>query len=432
MLRVHKNKEVRNASWLIAARIAQMLISLVVGLLTARFLGPSNFGLINYGAAYVAFFTALSSLGINSVIVKNFVDHPQEQGETIGSALALRAVASFISMLSIIAISLVMDAGEYTTILVVALCALSLVSHIFETFNFWFQNRYHSKKVAIATLAAYMLTAIYKIVLLILGKNVLWFAFATALDYLIYALIIYYLYRRDNGPSLSFSFSKSKQLIRVSYHYILSGLMVSIYGYTGNIMLKQMLDEASVGYYATAVSICMMWTFVLQAIIDSVYPTIMRQFRENREAYERKNRQLYAIVFYVSMSVSLFLTLFGSFIVTLLYGEAFAPATLPLQIATWYTAFAYLGVARNAWIICENQQKYLKYIYFGAAIMNVALNFILIPWLGVCGAAVSALVTQIGTSLILPCMFSGMRRNTHLILEAVCLKGVFPRPANSN
>ena len=67
---------VKNAGWMIAGKIVQMLIGFVVGLLTARYLGPGNYGLINYAGAYTTFFAAICTLGINSVIVKEFVDAP--------------------------------------------------------------------------------------------------------------------------------------------------------------------------------------------------------------------------------------------------------------------------------------------------------------------------------------------------------------------
>ena len=67
---IFNNKIINNMSWMIGGKVAQMIINLFVGLLTARFLGPSNYGLINYGLAYTAFFSSFCTLGINSVIIK--------------------------------------------------------------------------------------------------------------------------------------------------------------------------------------------------------------------------------------------------------------------------------------------------------------------------------------------------------------------------
>ena len=134
------NKVARNAGWLISGKVFQMLINFVVGLITARYLGPSNYGLINYAGAYTAFFASFCTLGINSVIVKEFVDNPDKTGEIIGTTLGLRALSSFLSALSIIGISFVVDAAEPTTIWVVALCSVGVIFQIFDTFNYWFQS----------------------------------------------------------------------------------------------------------------------------------------------------------------------------------------------------------------------------------------------------------------------------------------------------
>ena len=423
-LHLLKGKEARNATWIIGGRLVQMALSLVVGVLTARYLGPNNYGLIGYGTAYVSFFTSLCVLGLNSVIIKDFVDHPDEQGEAIGSALVMRIAASLLSAVMIVGIVAVVDYGEMETLLVVALCSLGLVFHVFETFQFWFQSQYRSKITSMATLLAYILMSAYKIVLLILEAGVSWFAFAMSVDYIVIAIFLYIAYRRYKGPRLTFSFRKAKSLLSVSYHYILSAMMIAIYGQTDKIMLRQMLpsgDEA-VGYYTVATAICAMWVFVLQAIIDSLYPTILQLHGKDTAAYEKKNRQLYAIVFYVSIFVSLVFQFLGGFAVDLLYGDAYAPAVLPLKIVTWYTAFSYLGVARNAWIVSEGKQKYLKYLYGSAAIMNVILNFVLIPLWGVSGAAAASLITQMATSIFLPLCFKELRPNAKLMLEAICFR----------
>ena len=83
------NKTVKNAGWIVGGRLVDKVLAFVVGILTARYLGPGNYGLIGYVTAYVTFFASLCNLGINSVIIKNFVDHPQEEGLTIGTTLVL-------------------------------------------------------------------------------------------------------------------------------------------------------------------------------------------------------------------------------------------------------------------------------------------------------------------------------------------------------
>lgn len=419
---IRQNRVVKNASWLICGKVFQMLLNLAVGLLTARYLGPSNYGLINYAAAYTAFFSSVCNLGLNSILVKELIDNPEKDGEIIGTSLGLKAISSLLSALTIVSISFFVDGGESTTQLVVLLSSIGMIFQIFETFNYWFQSKLCSKVTAVATLIAYTITSAYRVALLITKKTVAYFAIAGTIDYICLALLLYLCYRKSKGGRLRFSKAYSASLLKKSYHFILPGIMVAVYGQTDKIMLKHMLSDAEVGYYATAVTLCGMWCFILTAIIDSLYPTIMEAYNDNKAQFDKRNKLLYTIVFYISTVVSIGFTIFGELVVKILYGVDYLPAAAPLRVITWYTAFSYLGVARNAWIICMNRQKFLKYIYCAAAVCNVALNCIFIPMWGAVGAAIASLVAQIMTTLIVPFFISGMRENSKLMLEAILFR----------
>lgn len=412
----------RNAGWLIGGRIIQIIISFAVGLLTARYLGPSNYGLINYAGAYTVFFSAICTLGINSVLVKEFVDNPGEESTVIGTSLGLRAISSLLSAFMICGISFFADAGEPTTQIVVMLCSLGVVFQIFETFNYWFQARLQSKTTAIVTLIAYMVTSAYKVFLLATQKPVTYFAFATSVDYICVAILLFVCYKKQGGGKLRFSKKYGWSLLKKSYHFILPGLMVAIYGQTDKIMLKHIVNDAETGYYSTAITLCTIWCFVLNAIIDSLFPPIMEAFRNDKQDFDKKNKLLYSIVFYVSVAVSVLFTLFGGFFIRFLYGEAYLPSVAPLRVITWSTAFSYLGVARNAWIVCMNRQRCLKYIYLSAAVFNVILNFLFIPLWGATGAAVASLAAQIITTFIAPFFIKDMRENSIMMVKAILFK----------
>lgn len=425
MLReLFKNKIIKNAGWLIGGKIIQALINLVVGLLTARYLGPSNYGLINYALAYTAFFSAFCTLGINSVLVKEFVDHPGKEGEVLGTSLVLRAVSSLLSAVVIVCIVSIADAGEPTTILVVVLSSLGVVFQIFEVFNYWFQSKLRSKVTAIVTLIAYAVTAAYKVFLLITGKSVVWFAFAASVDYICIAVLLLLAYKKCGGGKLVFSRGYGKEILKKSCFFILPILMVGVYGQADKIILKHMISEAEIGYYSTAVSLCSAWCFVLSAIIDSIYPSIMEANNVDAALFEKRNKQLYAIVFYLSVFVSVCFTVLAKPVIRIMYGAAYLPAATPLRIITWYTAFSYLGVARNAWVVCKDRQRYLVYVYLVSAVCNLGLNLLLIPRWGASGAAAAALVTQVLSAVVVPAFIKGLRANVRMMVDAILLRGI--------
>ncbi len=421
-----KNRIVRNSGWLIGGKVLQMAISLVVSLLTARYLGPSNYGLINYAAAYTGFFTAFCNLGISYVLVKELVDSPENEGQLMGTTLILRLISSTLSAIMIICLVCVLDAGEPTTILVVALSCIGMVFHVFDTFNYWFQWRLQSKVCAIATFVAYVITAAYKLILLATGKSVIYFAFATSVDHICIAVMLLIAYKNNDGTRMTFSRKWAVRLLKKGFPYILPTLMGAIYTQVDKFMLKQIISEAEIGFYSTAVTVSGLWCFVIAAIIDSVYPSLLEANKANDGTFIRKNKTLYAIVFYVCIGVSVVITILAEVIINILYGKAYHGAVNPLRILTWYTAFAYLGVARQAWIVCNGKEKYLVHIYVISAAVNVVLNLILIPYFGASGAAVATLMTQIAT-VFAPYLIKGMRENAVMMAEAILLRGVFAK-----
>lgn len=422
--RAIKNKEVKNAGWLIGGRIARMLISFFVSILVVRYLGPSNHGIINYVAAYAVFFSAFCTLGINSVIIKDFLDYPEQVGTSIGTSIGLRIVSCLLSSISMVIVVFLVDGNDSTITTIAILYSSSLVFTAFDTINYWFQSKYLSKVVAIVAFSAYVATSLFKIILLILNKSVIWFALESLVESFVIALGLIMFYKKYDGPKWHFSKSVAKRILSKSKHYILSTILIVVYSQTDKLMLKQLLNETEVSYYSLAYSVCQMWVFVLTAIIDSIYPTIVSLYNSDYEAYEKKNRQLYCIVFYCSVAVSMFFLMFSDTIIPLLYGEEYNGAIIPLKIVTWYTSFAYLGVARNAWIVCENKQKYLSVMYICAAVINVIANFFFIPQWGASGAAFATLITQLFTSLIIPLMIKDMRRNAVLMLEGMIFRKI--------
>ena len=189
-----------------------------------------------------------------------------------------------------------------------------------------------------------------------------------------------------------------------------------------------MLDLKETGFYSTATAINGMWCFVLTALIDSMQPSVMEAHKSgDEEQFKNKNRQMYAVVFYVSMGVAVLFNVFAEVAIYILYGKDYLPAAMPLRVVSWYTAFSYLGVARNAWIVSKGMQKHLSKLYIFAAVANVLLNCALIPVMGSSGAALASLVSQVLTGFVLPFFIKDLRENAMLMLEAIMLKGVLKK-----
>lgn len=427
---MRKNKVVQNASWIIGARVIQALLSFVIGMLTARFLGPSNYGLINYAASVVAFFTPIMELGITNIIVHQLIEHNDREGDTLGTALALNLFSAVFCIAGIIAFSIVANYGETETVVVCALYSILLVFKAVEILQYWFQAHLFSKYSSIATLTAYIVVSAYKVFLLVTHKSVYWFAISYAIDNCVIAILLWVLYKRLGGQKLRFSKNTAKRLFSQGKYYIVSSMMVTIFAQTDKIMLKAMLGAESVGFYSAAVTCAGMTGFIVTAIIDSFRPVIFEGKKKSEEVFNNHLVSLYSIIIYFSLAQSLVMTIGARVIVLIVYGNQYVPAIDALRIVVWYTTFAYLGSVRNIWLLAENKQKYLWKINLFGALANIALNALLIPWFGINGASFASLITQFFTNVIVGYIIRPISPNNALMVKGmnpIALKGVISK-----
>ena len=277
------NKLFSNIIWDMGGKIFQMVLTLLVGMLTARYLGPSNYGIIGETASYVSFFSVICQLGFTSTAVKELMDNKEKEGEILGTTIFFRVCTSLISSVAITCLLYILKEGDKVIVWVAFLQSLSLAFQSFEMFHYWYQSRLETQVSVKVQSFAYVLMAAYKIVILALGKSVEWFAFSTALEAAVVGVALVWIYHKGPGGRLSISISAGKEILKRSYHFILSGLMATIYGEMDKIMLGEMLSETAVGFYTAATKVSTMWSFVLTALINSSRPVIIASRNKSNE-----------------------------------------------------------------------------------------------------------------------------------------------------
>lgn len=418
-----KNSVFKNAAWIIACKIIQSLINLVIGLLTVRYLGPSNYGSLTYVMSVVAFTMPIMQLGLNQTLVKEFVQSSNQEGTILGTALVTNMLSSAICMIGSVAFVAIANAGEKESLLVCVLYSFTLLFQATEMTQFWFQSKLLSKYPSIASLCAYMVVALYKTYLLVTGKGVVLFALSNVLEYFLISVILISFYKKIGKQPLSFNRRIAREMLSRSKHYIIPSLMVMVFQHTDRIMIRLMIGEAETGFYSAAITCIGMSAFVFSAVIDTARPVILEEKEKSAALdcaqYEKRVIQLYSIITCLSLTQSVFMTLLAKPIVFLLYGKAYAKTAGILSVAVWYVTFSYYGSVRNVWILAEGKQKYLLGINVAGALANVMLNYALIPVWGAVGAALASLFTQFFTNVVIGFLFKPIRRNNDLLVKSL-------------
>lgn len=420
---IKKNSTSQNAIWIISCKIFQSAFGMVVSMLSARYLGPSNYGLISYAASIAAFVLPIVQLGFRSTLVSEIIDNPDREGEIVGTSMFYSFLSAIVCIVAICAFVRVANPNERITYIVCGLYSLCLLAQALEMIQYWFQAKLISQYTSLTGMVAYIIMSCYKIYLLVTQKNIYWFAIANTVDYLIIALVLIAFFYKLSEQKLKVSLKCFLEMFAKSKFFVVSSLMVTIFAQTDKIMLKMMLSEESVGIYSAAVTCAGLTSFVFAAIIDSFRPNVFGKKKISEKDYENSLISCYSVVIFLSLMQSLICTIFSSSIINILYGADYVKSSDVLRIVVWYTTFSYLGPIRNIWILAENKQKYLWKINLSGASANVMLNLLLIPHIGVMGAALASLLTQFFTNVIVGFIIKPIRYNNYLLL-----KGCNPKP----
>ena len=331
-----KKKFFSNIGWLMGGKIVNMTLQFVVSLATARYLGPSNFGMINYVAAFVSFFSSIASLGLVVIVIKEIATDKYDSNEVIWTSIWMRFATAVLSTISIIALMFITNRDDPMIVQIAFLESLSILFSSFDTINYYFQAKLLSKWSSIAGVLAYIGMSLYRIYLLATNADIVWFAFATSTDMIFLTVFLMIFYIRIEGFHPKFNWRLGRKLLKQSYHYLIAGLITILYAQVDRIMLGNMLDKASVGYYSAALTISTLWSMIPTALIQSLSPVLYDAAKKDRSLYLRRLRQSYAALFWLNAAYSVFVGLFAHWIVLLLYGKEYLAGTTALRIVVWY------------------------------------------------------------------------------------------------
>ena len=368
----------------------------------ARYLGPEQFGLLNYAVAFVSLFAAVADFGLNGIVVRDLVQDPTTSQITMGTAFALQTLGGVIAFgLALMAISYVRPDDELAR-LAVDVLALLMVFKATEVVRYWFESQVQSKYIVWMGNGVSLCLSAIKIGLILAKASVLAFVWAIFVEGLLVAvgLLIVYAWRGGKPSLWRIRFSRAAVLLRDSWPLILSGLAVMVYMRIDQIMLGQMLGDESVGLYTAAVKISEAWYFIPVAIVTSVFPSIIEAKKQSEIHYIHRLQRLSDVMVLMALGVAIPMTFLSNWVITLLFGDAYLQSGSVLAIHIWAGIFVFTGLVSGKWLLIEGLQRYSFYRTLFGASVNVGLNAILIPKYGIIGAAWATVVSQACANMV--------------------------------
>jgi len=392
-------KYFKNTSWLFAEKILRMVVGLFVGIWVARYLGPEQFGLFSYAQSFVGLFAAFATLGLDGIVVRELVKDESRRDSLLGTAFRLKLIGALLVLIAL-AMAVKLSHQDSLTTLLIFIVASATVFQSFNVIDFYFQSKVLSKYIAYANIVSLLISSLVKIALVLNEAPLLYFAYVVLFDSFILAcgFLSVYRYKKFFTSQWQFDAKVALSLLKDSWPLILSGLVVSVYMKIDQIMIKEMLNTEAAGQYAAAVRLSEAWYFIPMVVASSLFPAIINAKKQSEGLYYARLQKLYDLMVWMAIAIALPMTFLSDWVVGLLYGGQYDQAGSVLTIHIWAGVFVFLGVAFSKYLTNENLTKKMFSRTLLGALINVALNFILIPEYGINGAAMATLLGQLAAN----------------------------------
>jgi PST family polysaccharide transporter len=385
-----------NLGWLFAERAVRFALGVVVGFLVARYLGPARLGELSYCTAIVTLAGGVAALGLDAVVKRELLSAPAAAAELLASGAVLRLGAGLAAFggLGVAVFAGGLGSGEEPRLL--AILGLTLFQPALLVPDLWLQANLRAKLSVGAQTAALAVGASLRIYLVSTGASLSAFAWVIALEAALTAAGIGLLARR---AGLGFAWTAARagtmrRLAAEAWPLMFAGLAVVVYMKIDEVMLRHLVGPAAVGVYAAASRLTEIWYFLPLALASSLLPALWRARERGADDYRARLQQFYDLNVAVAYALSVPVALAAGWIVRVAYGEAFAASGPIVAVHIWSSVFVFIGVARGQWLVNERLQLFYLAATVGGAVVNIGLNFLVIPRWGPLGAAAATVVAQ--------------------------------------
>jgi O-antigen/teichoic acid export membrane protein len=422
----------RNFSWLFFDKLFHIIVGLIIAVWVARYLGPKNYGVLNYAIAYTSFFTIFVKIGLDKIIVREIVKNNAIASVYIGTGFFIKLIGSLLAI-TLISLSVVLFEKNNLVKLTILLVSISFIFQAFDVIDFYYQSLMQSKYVVISKNLSFFITNMIKIFFIIKGYSVIYFAILLTFEIFLSSLFLILSFKITGNKIALWRFDRNitKSLLKDSWPIAFNAFLISIHTRIDQVMIKSLINLEQLGIFSVAVKIAEYWYFIPVIIVQTLMPYFVKLKQINIVVYENRLIQLYSIMFWIGVIVGIGSILLGKFFITMTFGVDYIDSYRPLIFNIWKGIFVSQAIASTIWVINENVQLYRLYVNVLAILTNIALNFVLIPKEGITGAAIASLVSIGLSTWVYSLFFSPLKKPTLAMIKSIMPAYLFRRRCES-
>lgn len=397
----NKEKIVRNLFWAVLGKTVTLLGSLFVGIIIARYLGPEQYGLMNYVISYVALFQVFALFGLDNIEIRETAGNLDKYQTIVGTAFGIKLILAIITMVAIIVTSLWLETDS-NTIVLISIYSFSVILNTFTVIRNYFTAIVQNEYIVKSEITRTLLGAGIKVLLLLQHASLTWFIIAYTFDWYLLGSGYYVSYKKVVGSISEWKFDRSyaHYLLRESFPLLLTSAAVIIYQRIDQVMIGQMIDKESVGYFSVASRIVEILIFVPMILVQTITPVLVQKRKESESAYKNKAQLFMNVTVWSTFIVALVTSSLAYWAILLLFGNTYLPAVPVLQVMAFKSVSVALSTTAGHMLIVEGIQRFAIFRDAFGCVVCIVMNYLLLRQYGIIAAAFVAIVSNISAGYI--------------------------------
>ncbi|NJF25190.1 flippase [Thermococcus sp. Bubb.Bath] len=390
-----KLKLIKNAGWLFGAEVISKLLAYGIIVILSRTLGPTGLGQYSFIFYYVGLLGIFSDLGVGYYFMREVARDKHRLEELLPDVLGFKIVLAFLNFAIIVILTVPLPKPEWMKLLIIlagAEAMLGWMAYVFINIMYAHEvTKYEALARVIERTWAFFVggTVLY------VYKSLSPFIITLLIGYSIRELLrIKWGSKFIRKIEMRFKPNVWLPLLRKSYPFWLIGLFTLIYYRTDMVMLSLMRGDYETGIYRAAYTLIEVALFVPNIVVSTTMPSMARLWKEDRKTLGILLKKSFQVLVGLGVSGTAGYYIFAKWGIIIVFGEKFLPSVPVLRILAFAVPFMFLNSLFGSFLNATGRELTFTKITGFTALLNVLLNYFLIPNYGASGAAVATVVSQ--------------------------------------
>lgn len=390
----HAKSIAQNAAWLMFATTAQKAISFVTFIVIARLVDVAVTGEFFFAVSITSIFVTIADLGLTPVLIREMAAN--EKRGRAAFARAMIAKAFLLPLTAGLAIGYAWLINVRGDVFMAVVISALFVMAADATSVMWYgaiRGRRELRYEAAGMFLGQILTATIGISAAYLGFGVVglvWGLAAASLWNVGWS--VYQVWRLGLWPKGASQWSWL-ELARMAAPFAMAGIFVKIYSYVDSQVLNAVHGAVAVGQYAVAYKLTYALQFMPMVFVAALYPGLSHAAEHDKGAIPGIMKGSQRLMLLAAVPMTALLSALSGRLIYLLYGAKYAGSIPTLLVLPWVLIPIFLDFPIGS-LLNSTRRAHLKTAAMGIAmVINVILNFILVPPYGPVGAAWAGVVS---------------------------------------